>query len=172
MKIDQELDKEELNEEAQIYTIDLVELFFLSFISLPFFLKLSFDVLAYGPGIFSHFTDIMVIGVILGVDFVILDGLLKMRYYLKKGILNIDEKEQYATALVVGWFIMLLNFPILTGIVFFIANFLPHNLRDIFAMGGILVLFAIVIFLLIKLITFPKDDESKNEHQETNKNNG
>ena len=97
----------------------------------------------------------------MGVDCVILDGLLKMRYYLKKGILNIGEKEQYATALVVGWFIMLLNFPILTGIVFYIANFLPNNLRDIFTMGGILVLFAIVIFLLIKLITFPKDDESK-----------
>ncbi len=64
--------------------LDLALLLFMGSISLPFFLILVGDLLNYGPYIFNHIKDIIAIGVILGDDFCILEGLLEMKELLKR----------------------------------------------------------------------------------------
>jgi len=137
--------KTENLKEEPINPINPITLAFLGFFSIPPFLALSFDVLAYGPYVFYHFKDIIYIGVILGDDFAILSGLLELRDYLKKGILKIDKQEEYAIALVVGLFIMLINFPLLLAIVLSISLYLPSNLQNIFIIAGTSILFAIIV---------------------------
>ncbi len=78
------MDNQNLDNQRRSCSLDLVLLFFMSLISLPFFLLLVSDLLAYGPYLFNHIKDIIAIGVILGDDLCILEGAFRNERAFKK----------------------------------------------------------------------------------------
>ncbi len=161
------MDNQNLDNQRRSCSLDLVLLFFMSLISLPFFLLLVSDLLAYGPYLFNHIKDIIATGVILGDDFCILGGLLEMKDLLKKK--QIDKEEVDAASLIVGLFVVLLNAPLIFAIILFFSYYLPTYLQEIFVNGSALAILLIIVYIVIKIYKFPTKDMN-NEPKDKGKN--
>ena len=164
------MDKEETNKQQVVSPLNPIMLTFLGFFILPFFLAYSFDLLAYGPYILNHFRDNIFLDAILAVDLYILGSLITIKRYVKNK--QFDEEEAYATALIVGLFVMMINFSPFATVIFILYNYLPsiHHLGDIISTALLLVYIAIMAYFFIKIITFPSNKESKSEQKDKNKN--
>ena len=160
------MDNQNIDNQQESCPLDLVLLLFMSIISFPFFLLLATDLLIYGPNLFNHIKDIIAIGVILGDDFCILEGLLEMKDLLKKK--QIDKEEIDAASLIVGLFVVLLNTPLLFIIIFFFSNYLPSYLKEIFINGSALAILLIIIYIVIKIYKFPSNNNSKESEDKSN----
>jgi hypothetical protein len=164
------VDKEDIEEQQVVNPLNPIMLTFLGFFIFPFFLAYSFDLLAYGPYILNHFRDNIFLDAILAVDLYILGSLIAIKRYVKNN--QFDEEEAYATALIVGLFVMMINFSPFATVIFILYNYLPsiYNLKDIISMVLLLVYIAIMAYFFIKIITFPNNKESNNESKGKGKN--
>jgi len=154
------VDKEETNKQQVVSPLNPLMLTFLGFFIFPFFLAYSFDLLAYGPYILNHFGDRIFLDVILAVDLYILGSFITIKRYVKNK--QFDEEEAYATALIVGLFIMMINFSPFATVILILYNYLPsiHHLGDIISTALLFVYIAIMAYFFIKIITFPSNKES------------
>jgi hypothetical protein len=159
------VDKEETNKQQVVSPLNPIMLAFLGFFIFPFFLAYSFDLLAYGPYISNHFRDHIFLDAILAVDLYILGSLITIKKYVKNK--QFDKEEAYATALIVGLFVMMINFSPFATVIFILYNYLPsiHHLGDIISTALLLVYIAIMTYFFIKIITFPSNEESKNKQK-------
>ncbi len=161
------MDNQNLDNLQRSHPLDLALLLFMGSISFPFFLILAIDLLTYGPYIFNHIKDIIAIGVILGDDLCILEGLLEMKELLKKK--QIDKEEVDAASLIIGLFVVLLNTPLIFAIILFFSYYLPTYLQEIFVNGGALAILLIIVYIIIKIYKFPTKDIN-NEPKDKGKN--
>jgi len=159
------MDEEETNEQQVVSPLNPIMLTFLEFFIFPFFLAYSFDLLAYGPYVLSNFIDNIFLDAILAVDLYILGSLITIKRYVKNK--QFDEEEAYATALIVGLFVMMINFSPFATVIFILYNYLSsiYNLRDIISVALLLVYIAIMAYFFIKIITFPNNNESKDKEK-------
>jgi len=158
-QIKHKMDNQNLDDQQRSCPLDLALLLFMGLISFPFFLILVIDLLTYGLYLFNHIWALIATGVILGDDFCILEGLLEMKDLLKRK--QIDKEEVDAASLIVGLFVVLLNTPLLFVIIFFLSDYLPSYLKEIFIDGSALAILLIIVYIVIKIYKFPSDNINK-----------
>ncbi|MFZ8800862.1 MAG: hypothetical protein ACO2ON_01630 [Candidatus Nanopusillus sp.] len=155
------MNKKCINKQEEITYVGPVALLFLMLIGFPFFLVLFHNLLIHGPNFLSDEGSIISIGVILGINLIIFDSFIRLNTYVKNG--QIDKEEKHAAFLTYSLYLALLNFPLFIVIILFLLDVLPntYNIKDIVISISTLGYLFIIIFIIIKIITFPNNENSK-----------